>query len=113
MFTIGQKVELRVINVNRQERKLGLSTRLEGQATAQQQSYHHQGNNNQQASQQQGHAQQKAKAPRRQGQGPKEQRGSFKDNASHSDNSSPLKSSLQMALEGAMKKNDDANDETE
>lgn len=109
MFTLGQKVELRVINVNRQERKLGLSTRLDAQTSAQQAEQRSNNNQNAQAHQQaQGQA--KAKAPRRQA---KESRGSFKDNSSHSDNSSPLKSSLQMALEGAMKKNDDSNESGE
>lgn len=114
VFTVGQKVELRVINVNRQERKLGLSTRLDGQTSAPQaqnasgNQYHHaQG---QQQSQGQQH---KAKAPRRQA--PKEQqRGSYQESSSHSDNSSStMKSSLQMALEGAMKKNDDSNGSAE
>lgn len=113
MFTVGQKVELRVINVNRQERKLGLSTRLDAQTSAPQTQSSH--NNQNAQSHQQAQGQARAKAPRRQQHAAKESRGSFKDSSSsHSDNNtSTLKSSLQMALEGAMKKNDDSNESAE
>ncbi len=112
MFTVGQKVELRVINVNRQERKLGLSTRLDSQATAPQQSS---SNSRDHQTQAQGQPQQKPKAPRHHvakepRSGNSSKASSSHNNAStHTDTPSNMKSSLQMALEGAMKKNDDSN----
>jgi small subunit ribosomal protein S1 len=110
LFTVGQKVELRVVNVNRQERKLGLSTRLDSQAAqpshAQPMSYNN-------APSSTGAAKPKARrttSSTQKDQPQQQQRSGIRSHTSQNEApASNMKSSLQMALEGAMKKHDDEN----
>jgi small subunit ribosomal protein S1 len=110
LFTVGQKVELRVVNVNRQERKLGLSTRLDSQAAqpshAQPMSYNN-------APTSTGAAKPKARrttSSTQKEQPQQQQRSGIRSHTSQNEApASNMKSSLQMALEGAMKKHDDEN----
>ncbi len=86
-FKVGQKVQLRVINVNKEERKLGLTTQLTPKEKPVDENRD---------------AKKTAKPPMR-----KEQRPENNNRAPQQSSSSKVKSSLQLALESAMQKGTD------
>lgn len=102
IFTVGQKVQLRVLNVNKEERKLGLTTKLEKVAPEKKEAASSANQNAEPASA-------AKKAPRKAtppAPTAKREKSSEPTEHTSSSSTSKMKSSLQMALEDAMQKDE-------
>lgn len=107
MFAVGQKVQLRVLNVNKEERKLGLTTRLEKGA---QESREASAAPAPKAAAT-GSAPVAKKAPRKPAAvASRRERSHAPREHTSSSSDSKVKSAFQMALEGAMQKDEDKGD---
>jgi small subunit ribosomal protein S1 len=97
LFKVGQVAQFRVININKEERKIGLDSKLEGEVAP---------------SAPQKHVEKPRKAPAQpQQQAPRKEQPAAqaeKQQSQSNANASRMKSAFQMALESAMKKDDNS-----
>lgn len=94
-FSVGQKAQFRVINVNKQEHKLGLSTKLEGKIETYKKEARESSNQASQRGNWQDHRQER-----------QDRQEKWNKESSVSNSQSKVKGSLQMALESAMQKSE-------